>query len=50
LVQALRRVDRAALEAALAREKSLQLARFRSPEVRAKVADFVQKRSARGSG
>ena len=47
LVQALRRVDRAELEATLDREKAAQLARFRSPEVRAKVAEFVRNRSRR---
>lgn len=44
LVQALRRVSRPELEAALARERDAQLACFRSPEVRAKVAEFLGKR------
>jgi 2-(1,2-epoxy-1,2-dihydrophenyl)acetyl-CoA isomerase len=47
LVQALRRVDRARLEACLAREREAQLGRFRSPEVRSKVAEFLKRRDSR---
>jgi 2-(1,2-epoxy-1,2-dihydrophenyl)acetyl-CoA isomerase len=44
LVQALRRVDKTALQAALAREREAQLSSFRSAEARAKVAEFLRRR------
>jgi 2-(1,2-epoxy-1,2-dihydrophenyl)acetyl-CoA isomerase len=47
LVQALRQVDRAALQAALAREREAQLGRFRAPEVRSKVTAFLKRRESR---
>ena len=47
LVQALRGVHRSELEAALTAEKNAQLARFRAPEVRAKVREFLEKRGER---
>jgi 2-(1,2-epoxy-1,2-dihydrophenyl)acetyl-CoA isomerase len=50
LVRALRRVDEGALRAALIRERDEQLTRFRSPEARAKVADFLAKRGTQRSG
>jgi enoyl-CoA hydratase/carnithine racemase len=47
LVRALRRVDESALRAALVRERDEQLVRFRSPEARSKVAEFMAKRGLR---
>jgi enoyl-CoA hydratase/carnithine racemase len=50
VVRSLRRFDPLALRAALIRERDEQLVRFRSPEARAKVADFLAKRGTRRSG
>jgi 2-(1,2-epoxy-1,2-dihydrophenyl)acetyl-CoA isomerase len=46
LVQGLRRVDKPALQAALVRERDAQLERFRAPEVRSKVAEFLKRRDS----